>query len=456
MINSPVFNRALVLSFISLLIVIAAFSGYYFFKYYFSQRETEALLSEALIEFQQEVDQKGIDSIIEAYSDPNALWVEDQATHALEEDDLILRVIDNRGQTVVGYDGLSLQGKSGQIFIEHEFLDEHPATAVRAALNNQYEITIARFMPDYLYELAYELRDLVVKICLAILLTGTITAWGLTRLVAKRLAPIVSTASNIGEQGFDKRIPTKGTADEFDQTAIAVNDMLGRIDDLTRNMQHVSVGVAHDLKTPVSNIAGRLQLIERDIHNTSAIQQHVNTANEHIQSLRRTLDALLRLGEIEAGRRKSAFSNINLSVLVQDMAESYIPVFEDDDKQLRIDIADALYVVGDAELLVQALNNLLENIIEHARDGARAWIKLFGTAHTAYIEIGDDGPGISAVNSLHIFDRFVQIDNSRAASGNGLGLSLVKSIAELHGGGVKLANAEPGATFLIELPLLTE
>lgn len=453
MLNSPVFYRTLLCTLFSILLVAVTASGFYTTKRFIAERETPQRLLDTIEALLHEVEQYGIAHVIED-NDGKAsnLWTEDDVVFALEEDALLLRIVDQQERTVRGFGGIDVEAGPDRVYIEHELLDQHPATALRHSLDDQHDVIVARFLPDHLYDLAHELSVLAFKITLALIFSGLITAWVLTRLVTNRLSPIVSTASNIGEQGLENRIPVSSHADEFDRAATAVNEMLGRVHHLTRNMQHVSVGVAHDLKTPVSNIAGRLQLIERDIHSADTIQHHINAANEHIQTLRRTLDALLRLGEIEAGQRKAAFKSVSLSLLVQDMAESYIPVFEEDDKQLRTRIAQDIVVFGDAELLVQALNNLLENIIEHARDGAKAWVKLIEKDNTVILEVGDDGPGIPAPFYNDIFERFVQFDSSRSAAGNGLGLSLVKSIAELHGGQVRLTATEPGATFAIELP----
>ncbi|NQY98860.1 MAG: HAMP domain-containing histidine kinase, partial [Henriciella sp.] len=222
---------------------------------------------------------------------------------------------------------------------------------------------------------------------------------------------------------------------------------------LTRNLQGVSVGVAHDLKTPVSNLAGRLELLQRDAGDPEAVSSHVTAAQAHISTLLRTLDALLRLGEVEAGQRRGAFTEMNLSELVTDLADSFEPLFEDADKHLELRVGPGVVVHGDRDLLTQLISNLLENALEHARDGAKAWIGLRADRDYAFLEVGDDGPGLPAQAGESVFERFVRLESSRSTPGNGLGLSLVRSIAELHSGQARVVATEPGAVFEISLPL---
>lgn len=115
--------------------------------------------------------------------------------------------------------------------------------------------------------------------------------------------------------------------------------------------------------------------------------------------------------------------------------------------------APGVTVSGDRDLLTQMISNLLENTLEHARDGANAWIRLRVSDRIAILEVGDDGPGLPANATDSVFERFVRLDSSRSTPGNGLGLSLVRAIAELHNGHARVAATEPGAVFEISLPL---
>ena len=245
------------------------------------------------------------------------------------------------------------------------------------------------------------------------------------------------------------RVGQSGKNDEFDRLAGSINRMLDEVEELNSNIEAVSVGVAHDLRTPLSNIAGRLELIRRDMRNPDKIETHVDAAEAAHEQLMRVFDALLRLGEVNAGNRRAAFERVELSALVSGLADAYEPVYSEADKSLAIEVQSGLQVEGDQELIEQLLANLLENALEHSRDAARAFVTLQRDGAGIHLRVGDDGPGISPAHRDRIFDRFFRADSSRSGTGSGLGLSLVKAIADLHGATAGLEDRSDGAVFIV-------
>jgi signal transduction histidine kinase len=128
---------------------------------------------------------------------------------------------------------------------------------------------------------------------------------------------------------------------------------------------------------------------------------------------------------------------------------AYAPLFDDAGKTLTVDLAAGVGLDGDGALLEQMLSNLLENALEHSRDGARVFVSLTVVEGNAILRVGDDGPGISPVDRERLFERFYRSDRSRGSRGNGLGLSLVKAIAELHSATVTVEDGAPGAVFVV-------
>jgi len=399
--------------------------------------------------------ERGLEGLVAALSyDGRAVWEPDWRYAILEEDEFIIRVMTGDDDTLAGFGGIDPPGGKSRTFIEHEELSGHPVLAFRMPLEGgEAEVIAARFVPDRLVILQEWLVRASGMIALAVIPISLLTGFFTSRSVVRRLNTISATAETIGEGRMDARVPLEGNGDEFDRLSVAVNDMLDRIGALTRNLEGVSVGVAHDLKTPVSNLAGRLQLMERDAGDAEAVSGHVAAAEAHISTLLRTLDTLLRLGEVEAGQRRGAFSALDLSDLACDMADSFRPLFEDADKRLEVRAAPDVTVKGDRDLLTQMISNLLENTLEHARDGANAWIGLPTEGGRAFLEVGDDGPGLPANAAETVFERFARLDSSRSTPGNGLGLSLVRAIAELHNGHARVVATEPGAVFEVSLPL---
>lgn len=451
---SSVFRRALLAAIASLAVLLAlAWLAHAVVRQSeFDQLRAE--LSDAREDAEALVRDEGLEALASALAhDDRRIWDPDDLYFMLEEEERVVRLLNADDETLAGYPDIDPPG--GLIdwyFLEHPDLGDEPLIVSREAIADDYELVIARFVPGRVLYNDEVMRLATLFLVLALGPIALISAYFTSRSVFRRLDTIATTTSAIGFDRIDARIPLSKKDDEFDRLAGWVNDMLDRIEALTRNLEGVTVDVAHDLKTPISNIAGRLQLIERDAGNPQAIEEHASVANEHIEALLRTLDALLRLGQIEAGARREAFERFDLSALASELAESFEPLFEVDDKTFEAHISPSVTVLGDRNLVAQLITNLLENALEHARDGARVWLKLTLRNNGVELLVGDDGPGIPANRAQDIFDRFVRMDPGRTKAGNGLGLSLVKSIAGLHGGTAEVVATEPGLVVAITFP----
>ena len=452
--SSSVFRRAVFAAIASLLVLLALA-----WLIHAVSRESEfdllrAELSEARDDAEALVQDEDLEALARAIThDDRRIWEPEDLYFMVEEEERVVRLLDADDVTLAGYPDIDPPGGiSDWYFLEHPELGDEPLIVSREAIGDDHELVIARFVPGRVLYNDEVMWLATLFLVLALGPVALISAYFTSRSVFRRLDTIATTTSEIGFDRIDARIPLSKSNDEFDRLAGGVNDMLDRIEALTRNLEGVTVDVAHDLKTPISNIAGRLQLIERDAGDPKAIEEHVSVANERIGSLLRTLDALLRLGQIEAGARREAFERFDLSELARDLAESFEPVFEESDKTFDVRISADVSVLGDRNLIAQLITNLLENTLEHARDGAKVWLELAVGRDGAQLVVGDDGPGIPANRAKQIFDRFARLDPARSTSGNGLGLSLVKSIATLHGGKAQVVSTEPGLVIAISFP----
>ncbi|ASP39010.1 hypothetical protein CHH28_10115 [Bacterioplanes sanyensis] len=432
-----------------------------FFAYRWQQlTDIEHSLQDTVDEWQSLVQEEGVEALVDDLRwDGEALWRSQWLSEAIEEEHVIVRVVDEEDRTLAGYAELYAEedGWNDGLLEQEGGWDGHPLRLLSEPIDDTgINIIGARLLPAELMAWQNVLQALSLLLAIFALPLAAIAAWWSSRVVLRRLQALSQAVSQVGDGQLQQRVELHGHGDEFDASAQAINDMLQRIQLLTRNLESVSVGAAHDLKTPVSNLAGRLQLMQRDIHNVDALQEHIERSHDHIDTLLKTLSALLRLGEVEAGRRRAAFQTVDMSALAEDLADSMSPLFEEADKHFQCDIAAQLQVRGDGDLLTQLLINLLENALEHSRDGAQVFLRLAVTGRCVCLDVGDDGPGIPESVGERIFERFHRLDHSRHSAGNGLGLALVKSIAELHDGHASLAASKPGAVFRIELPLLEE
>ncbi|WP_027059290.1 sensor histidine kinase [Mesorhizobium loti] len=293
-----------------------------------------------------------------------------------------------------------------------------------------------------------------------LIITGLAVTGGalLASRVQSRLDGIAATMVDVSHGRLDTRIPLTGKGDDIDIVSSQINAALDRLSGLVEGMKQVSANIAHDLKTPLN----RLQMILEGAADRAAQDRDVSDdladARAEGHQINETFDALLRIAQIEAGARKARFTDVDLGEIQQTMAEIYTDVAEDDGKVLsstqRNETADRIH--GDRELLTQMFANLVENALRHCPPGTT--IKLSVTRQSGRIlaTVADNGPGIPADEREKVFQRLYRLDHSRSTPGSGLGLSLVRAIADLHGASIALDDCEPGLAVVVGFPLATD
>ena len=273
----------------------------------------------------------------------------------------------------------------------------------------------------------------------------------MSRSTAKRVELINQTSQKIMTGNLSLRIPDRGTNDDFDQLARNLNEMLDRIVQLMEGVKHVSDNIAHDLRTPLTRLRNQLENTLRTVESESDREQVAIAVNE-ADKLLATFNALLRIAKLEIGGRVAHFENFNLSELVKDAAELYEALAEDKQQKFAMLIEDNLEITGDRDLLFQTLSNLIDNAIKYTPEGGNIELSLTATKQHTYLIVADSGIGIPDDELNKVFERFYRVAKSRSLPGNGLGLSLVQAVIELHQGKIKLASNEPGLRVEVEFP----
>jgi signal transduction histidine kinase len=267
----------------------------------------------------------------------------------------------------------------------------------------------------------------------------------------RRLDAITRTADAIIAGDLSRRIERTGSGD-FDHLATTLNAMLDRISGLMENLRQVSSDIAHDLRTPLSRL--RQDLEEATDKNLTAADYRkvVERAVEYADILLQTFSALLRIAQIEAGTRRSAFKTLDLSDVLCTVAEAYAPAAEESGHTFRAEIADHARINGDCELLAQLFTNLVENALHHTAPGTSITLRLFRKGESAVAEIADTGAGIPEEERAKVFRRFYRLERSRTTPGSGLGLSTVAAIIDLHRATIELLDNRPGLRVAIRFP----
>jgi len=263
-------------------------------------------------------------------------------------------------------------------------------------------------------------------------------AWRIDRRLGRTEVALTAYAS--GE--MSRRLPITGSGDELDRVAESVNSVLDRLSALMETTRQITTDAAHDLKTPMTRLLHRLA--EAEGNSMSEAKSVLRSAASDAKQIITTFDALLRIAEIEAGARRARFDRVDLSDVVETVADAYGPEAEQAGQRLETKIGPNLFITGDRELLTQAFADLVENAIRHAGKGAIIYLMAVSHAATVEAMVSDTGPGVPEADRERVLSRFVRLEASRSTPGTGLGLTLVKAIADLHNARLELSDNGPG------------
>ena len=295
---------------------------------------------------------------------------------------------------------------------------------------------------------------LTVMIVILIMTVGLTIAmgWFLGRSILEKIDNINNTAQAIRISELSQRVAISGKGDEFDQLGGHLNSMLDRIEQLMTGMRQVTDNVAHDLRSPLSRLRSRLEVTLLKPRNEAEYKQSIQETIIDVDSLIKTFNALLEIAQTEAGSFRGEWELVNLSVLSQSIGELYEDLAEENNQHLTIDVDSRVMVTGNRHLLTLMLNNLLDNAIKYTPTGGSIELRVIEHDKFPTIIIADSGPGIPYDQYGEVFERFSRLDSARSSEGNGLGLSLVKAIAELHHAHLKLNDNQPGLRVELSFP----
>jgi signal transduction histidine kinase len=256
------------------------------------------------------------------------------------------------------------------------------------------------------------------------------------------------------QSGLGQRIPRQGTRDEWDLLAENLNLMLDRIEGLMGEVKQVIDNVAHDLRTPLAHMRGRLEKAYASSRDGEHDQSLIGDTMADLDSVLRMFASLMRISQIEANDRTAAFRAVNLANIAREVVELFDAAAEEKGAHLNVVADQPVLATGDRDLLFDAVANLIDNAIKHGRDAGQVTVEVAQDNCAAVISIADDGPGIPVNESQQVFKRFYRLERSRRTPGNGLGLSLVAAVARLHSARIEMADNAPGLKFRLLFPLL--
>lgn len=329
-------------------------------------------------------------------------------------------------------------------------LGDRTARILHLRLGGGYHLLVGRDIQDRL-----ALRRLIYDglIWSAVLAVGLAAAGGLLMRLAvfRRVDAITRTTAAIVHGDLSQRLPTRRAADEFDQLAGTINDMLQQIQVLVGGVQNASNAVAHDLRTPLTELRGRLEGLLRAPRPIADTRAEVAEAVADLDRLIGVFNALLRLAEIDSGTRLAGFRAVDLGAVAAEVAEVYEAVAEDRGLRFAFTPVEGagegagVMVTGDPFLLAQAVGNLVDNAVKFSPPGGRVGLAVSRAADGGgTVTVTDDGPGIPEDEKPHVTERFFRGTATAGTAGTGLGLATVAAVMRLHGGTMDLADNGPG------------
>jgi signal transduction histidine kinase len=283
-----------------------------------------------------------------------------------------------------------------------------------------------------------------------ILFAGFAGAAILFQYFLKRVEGFADTIDEVMRGNLSRRFKTLGEADEFDQLAHSLNAMLARLEELINAMRTVTEGVAHDFRGSLTRLQVRLERTLQQPRSGEEPEKTLMAAQTEVDGMLRILNSLLEIARAEAGLSQDQMIDVDLTALVEDLGELYQPLAEEQGLRLKVDVKENLKTRGQAELLAQAISNLIDNALKYSPAGGEISVFASQVFLGPYVVIADQGPGIPVSERTRVLERFVRLDQARSTPGAGLGLSLVAAVAKLHGAVFELDDNEPGLRAVLQ------
>lgn len=322
--------------------------------------------------------------------------------------------------------------------------------AAAATLADGSHLLVGRDI-DELSRFTEKIKAAFVFCLLFIFALAVFASVAVTRRTVGRIEAVNATSRAIMQSGLGQRIPLRGTHDEWDELAANLNRSLDRIEELMEQVKQVSDNVAHDLRTPLARMRGRLEKAYNEEREAARDQSVIGEAIIELDGVLRMFASLTRISQIEANDRSTPLRPVNLFDIANEVVELFDAAAEESGVHLKVIGDPDVIAMGDRDLLFDAVANLVDNAVKHGRPKGQVSVEVKTIGGEAIVSVADDGPGIPPTEHQHVFERFYRLELSRKSPGNGLGLSLVAAVARFHGARVELIDNAPGLNVRLKL-----
>ncbi|MCU0319602.1 MAG: HAMP domain-containing histidine kinase [Flavobacteriales bacterium] len=373
-----------------------------------------------------------------------------------------IRIFDHHNTLIFHLDAVPLAPTDPSVVDEVRLSGEHSSRngdrdLIAFPFNDRYDRFVVVVSGNDLFGRS-KLKNLR-NILLITFILGPIFTFVVGRLYAERslkpLSALVGELHTFNATNLGQRLAVNGSNDEVDAVAHSFNELMTRLESSFRSQRNFIANASHEMRTPLTTISGQLEVLLLKERDAPSYRTALTSVLDDMHALNRLADRLLLLAQAEATATASSFARVRLDELLWFARQETLKA----DKAAVVDVVidnveeeEDLNVFGNDALLRSMLINLMENACKYA-DDHRARVKLYGSEQTICISVSNTGPPIDPEDQERIFEPFHRGRNSTRASGHGIGLSLVRRIAQLHHGAVHLrSSAVSGTRFTVVLP----
>lgn len=286
-------------------------------------------------------------------------------------------------------------------------------------------------------------------------LTSGLLGWLLARSGLRPLRDVTRVAASVSARSLTERIPTESTPAELQQLVLAFNAMLSRLEDAFVRLSNFSADIAHELRTPLSNLMTHTEVVLTRARSSEDYQENLYSNLEELRRMARMIDDMLFLAKADNGLIIPETISVELRPLCEQLLEFY--QMTADERGIRFELSGSACIVGDAAMLRRALSNLLSNALRYTPDGDVIRVDITTGSRGVALKIGNPGVTISPAHLPRLFDRFYRVDPARREGnpGNaGLGLAITRSIVEAHRGEIRCDSRDGWTSFEIRFSVL--
>ncbi|MGZ3722304.1 MAG: heavy metal sensor histidine kinase [Bdellovibrionales bacterium] len=333
---------------------------------------------------------------------------------------------------------------------------------------NIYETAIAEAAAGprrYLIEIALErtseqrlLSRFTTFFIYLLLAGGAASLWigrSIVKIALKPIRDVSEMAARINSDHLDERFQNSSLPVEFHEVAASMNGMLDRLSDSFVRLTRFSEDMAHELRTPVNNLLGTMEVALAHERSTSEYRNILGSGIEECERLKRIIESLLFIARSSVPNQSIEKQKLGLAEELKDIVSFYEVSAEERQIRLCLEADEDLCISGERTHLQRCIGNLLSNSIRHSSENSSITISAHRESHSVVVRVIDHGCGMPKAALERIGERFFRIESSRSKlyGGTGLGLSIAKSIVEMHGGRMEVTSQEGlGTTVQLDFP----